>query len=235
MLAMTALARMGVSALAFLLDTDELTASARFGAILTAQPFDHIKSQIIEGNGAPYRERILAAMPHVQASFHAPSAEDVHLEMQAFEQRFGQPPDAVLVDNLGNQTSAFGDEWAVLKALTLEYDQLARETQAAVIACHHTTDLESAEPAQRTKILGKISQYARLILSVGYNDLTGEYKVAAVKNTSGPSDRNALNPVVLLARPDTMQLFEPNQPPVRWEPPEVIPPEGVQRAWTFAV
>src|SRR6185437_897525 len=188
MLSMNLLARMNVPALAFLLDTNELTASARFAAILTGESFTRVKTAIIDGGGDTYRQRLLRDMPNVQASFHAPSADDVALEMEAYEQRFGLPPEVVLVDNLGNQTSQFGDEWAVLKALTLEYDQLARSTQAAFICCHHTTDLESAEPAQRTKILGKISQYARLILSVGFNAETGEFKIAIVKNTEGRTD-----------------------------------------------
>lgn len=222
MLTFNLLAKMGVPALGFLLDTDELTASARFAAILTGEKFDAIKAKIIAGNGDFYRDRILEKMPYVQASFHAPDAERVHLEMDAFCERFGQPPDAVLVDNLGNQTSQFGDEWAVLKALTLEYDQLARETQSAVIACHHTTDLESCEPAQRTKILGRISQYARLILSVGFNPETGEYKIAIVKNSSGRTDAAALHPVTLYGDPARMLLSELYEP----EPPK-------QQAWTF--
>ena len=213
MLTMNLLAKMGVPALGFFLDTDELTASARFAACLTEETFDSIKTKIIAGDGQRYSDAILNAMPDVQASFRAPSADEVALEMDAYCQRYGQPPDCVLVDNLGNQTSAYGDEWAVLKALTLEYDQMARATQSAVIACHHTTDLESAEPAQRTKILGKIAQYARLILSVGFNAETGEYKIAIVKNTNGRTDAAALYPVTLLADPERMKLFEPNLPP----------------------
>ena len=231
MLTFNLLARMGVPALGFLLDTDELTASARFASIVTNEPFVQIKDQIIAGQGDHYREAILARMPYVQASFHAPTADQVALEMDAFEARYGVFPHAVLVDNLGNQTSQFGDEWAVLKALTLEYDQMARATQSAVIACHHTTDLESCEPAQRTKILGRISQYARLILSVGFNPETGEYKVAIVKNSSGRTDAAALHPVCLYGDPARMLLRE-------YADPDPIvtgqPMEPAQGAWDFS-
>lgn len=215
MLTMNLLARMNVPALGFFLDTDELTCSSRFASILTGDSFSRVKQHIIAEAGDTYRARLLLDMPNVQASFHAPSADLVALEVDAYEQRFGQPPDCVLVDNLGNQTSQYGDEWAVLKALSLEYDQLARDLQLAMICCHHTTDLESAEPAQRTKILGKISQYARLILSVGFNPESGAYKIAVVKNTSGPSDPAAVNPVTLFADPSRMQLSEPDRPAIQ--------------------
>jgi len=208
LLTMNLLARMGVPALAFLLDTNETTAGARFASILTGDDFRAVKSAIIEGSGKAYQDRLAAEMGNVRVVFHAPGPEDVEREVKAYEQRYGLPPDCILVDNLGNQTSGYENEWTMLKALTLEYDQLARKTQSAIIACHHTTDLESAEPAQRTKILGKIAQYPRLILSCGYNDRTSEFKVAIVKNTEGKTDASALHPVVLYADPSRMLLSE---------------------------
>ncbi len=129
-------------------------------------------------------------------------------EVKAFEQRYGLPPDVILLDNLGNQTSAFDPEWPVLKALSLEYNDIARRSQSAIIACHHTTDLDIAEPAQRSKILGKITQYARVILSVAYNDETSEYKIAVVKNSEGKTDDKAKRPVVLYADPARMLVSE---------------------------
>lgn len=208
-LALNLLAKMGVPSLAFLLDTNELTASARFGAILTGDPFAQVKVRIIDGQGEAYLQRFRTDIPYIQASYSAPGADDVDREVAAYQARYGLPPDCVLIDNLGNQSSAFADEWAVLKALTLQYDSLARDMQCAVIATAHTTDLDSCEPAQRTKILGKISQYPRVILSVGFNPATFDYKVAVVKNTEGPSDRNALRPVMLHMDPARMLISEP--------------------------
>lgn len=214
MLTWNLLAKMGVPALAFLLDTNELTASARFAAALTGDDFLHIKTSIMEGTGDHYHDRLLAEIPNVQASFHAPSADDVMLEIEAFEQRYGLPPDVVLIDNLGNQAGQFDNEWAVLKALTLEYDALAKDTQSAIIACAHTTDLDSCEPAQRSKILGKVAQYPALILSVGFNPETYDYQIAVVKNREGASDREAKRPILMQADPARMQLTDPlNVPP----------------------
>jgi archaellum biogenesis ATPase FlaH len=208
--AMNLIVGMKVPTLAFLLDTTELTASARFAAILAGEDYKHVKSRIIEGDET-YRESLQQHLPDVQAVFYAPEPEDIKRQLSAFEQRYGLPPDLVLVDNLGNQTSAFENEWPVLKAMTLELDQIARKEQCAIIAAHHTTDLIGAEPASRDKILGKVSQYARLVLSVNFNQMTQEFKVAIVKNSEGPTDAGAQRPVTLYGDPAKMQLTE-NRP-----------------------
>jgi hypothetical protein len=90
----------------------------------------------------------------------------------------------------------------------LEYDGLAKKFQCAVIATAHTTDLSSAAPADRTKILGKVTQYPRVILSVGLDDTEGRLGIAVVKNTEGPSDARAERPLFFEADPGRMQLAE---------------------------
>lgn len=201
--------RMRQPTLTFMLDTDQLTAAARFGAILSGDHFHQVKSDI-DG----YADR-LSELRDLQAVFRADDMDDVNRQVAAYEQRYGLPPSLLCVDNLGNMTSAMDNEWALLKALTLELDIIARENQIAVIAAHHTTDLTSCEPAARDKVLGKISQYPRLILSVGLNADTGEYRVAIVKNSSGRTDARAEHPVIMYADPSRMQLSETDP---RWTP-----------------
>jgi hypothetical protein len=221
---MNLLIRFGQPALAFLLDTDRLTAAARFGAIITGDLFSQVKENIEE-----YATE-LGCIENMQVVFRAEDLDDIRLQGEAFEQRYGVYPSAVLVDNLGNLTSAMGDEWALLKALTLELDTLSKEWQCAIIATAHTTDLTTCEPAQRTAILGKITQYPRLIYSIGYDPMTWEYKIAIVKNSSGPSDPAARNPVTMWADTSRMALHESDP---RWSPSSSLPAdeyEGYQVA-----
>jgi hypothetical protein len=199
--------RMGVDTLGFLLDTTELTASARFASILTGDPYKLVKSGIIDGDGH-YRAELAKQLPNVKVTFRAPTTEHVQQEINAWEQRYGIPPDLAVVDNLGNQSGMYDNEWSVLKAITLELDDMARSEECAVIACHHTTDLDPSEPASRDKMLGKVSQFARVILSVGYNDQNGQYKIAIVKNSEGKTDAKAERPVTLYADPDRMLVSE---------------------------
>lgn len=208
-LAMNYLVRAGVPSLAFLLDTDQLSAAARFGSILTGDVFGKVKANIDDYTGR------LSDLKDMQAVFYAQDVDDIRLQVDAYEQRYGLPPDLVLVDNLGNLTSAMDNEWALLKALCLELDLLARENQMAVVACAHMTDMETTTPAGRTKLLGKVSQYPRLILSVAYDPVTWEYKVSAVKNSSGPSDVSASHPVTMYADFSRMWIGDTNP---NWSP-----------------
>jgi hypothetical protein len=213
---MNLMVRMGVPALAFLLDTDQLSAAARFGSILSGDRFGQVKANIDS-----YGET-LSSLRDTQVVFYAQDMDDIRLQVSAYEQRYGLGPDLVVVDNLGNLTSAMDNEWALLKALTLELDLLAREMNCAVLACAHVTDLETTNPAGRTKILGKISQYPRLILSVGFDPVTGEYKVSAVKNSSGPSDVSASHPVTMYADFSRMLISETDP---HWSPSGMVRPD----------
>jgi hypothetical protein len=209
------LVRLHLPSLAFLLDTTELGAATRFASILTTEYFSDVKDRIISGDDH-YASLIAEKLPELHAVFYAPQADDVYRQMDAFSQRYGLPPDVMVLDNMGNQTSGLDNEWAVLKAMALELDNLARVEQTAVIAAHHTTDLTDMEPAARDKVLGKISQYARLMLSVNFNPETGEYKVAHVKNSEGVSDLGARNPVTMWADPARMQLTDNEQVAHSW-------------------
>jgi hypothetical protein len=206
---MNLIARMQVPTLSLMLDIDQLSAAARFGSILTGDKFHAVKNDIDSYADA------LGKLDCFQTVFHAQDVDDIKLQVDAYEQRYGTPPDLLCVDNLGNMTSTMDGEWALLKALTLELDLLARENQMAVLAAAHVTDLETSNPAGRTKILGKISQYPRLILSVGFDPISGEYKVSAVKNSSGVSDVSASHPTTLFADPSIMYLGETNP---KWSP-----------------
>jgi energy-coupling factor transporter ATP-binding protein EcfA2 len=225
-LAMNLMVRMNVPSLAFLLDTDQLSAAARFGSILTGNKFAQVKANIDSYGDA------LGRLRDAQVVFHAQDMDDIRLQVDAYEQRYGLPPELVVVDNLGNLTSAMDNEWALLKALTLELDLLAREMQCAVLACAHVTDLEDTRPASRTKILGKISQYPRLILSVGYDPVTGEYKVSAVKNSSGPQDVSASHPVTMYADFSRMLISETDP---NWSPSGSVSAQPVTSDWSTVV
>jgi hypothetical protein len=213
LLAMNYMVRADVPSLAFLLDIDQLSAAARFGSILTGDKFGKVKAEIDSYSDT------LSSLRDIQVQFHALDMDDIRLQVSAYEQRYGLAPDLVVIDNLGNLTSAMENEWALLKALTLELDLLAREMNCAVIACAHMTDMETTSPAGRTKLLGKVSQYPRLILSVGFDPITGEYKVSAVKNSSGPSDVSASHPITMYADPSRMYLGETDP---HWTPSGVV-------------
>lgn len=201
-------AKWGRPTLAFLLDQDQATAAARFAATELDVSFLDIKKEL----DSPSATQVLAQMGFIQADFKAEQLDDIQLQLDAYIERYGEPPEILIVDNIGNMASGYADEWATLKALTLELDVMARKYEMLVICAHHTTDQPTTEPLPRSAILGKISQYARLILSVAYNPYDQIYKVAAVKNSSGPTDPTAAKPIAFDADPACMQVRERTAP-----------------------
>src|SRR6185437_3665150 len=201
-----------VSILAFLLDGGGyLVAGTKLACCITGDVYADVKASIMDGDDR-YLSLVNRSLPNLFTVFHASGLDDVQREINAHEQRFGLPPDVVLIDVLGSIAGQYDDEWGTLKAMTLELDSIAQAEQCAVIAAHHTTDLVTTDPAERTKILGKITQYPRLVLSVGFNADTGEYKIAVVKNSEGKTDAKASDPLVLWADPATMRLGEDKAP-----------------------
>lgn len=194
----------GRPALGFLLDQDSATAASRFAATEMDEPFLELKKNL----DAPTTVETLARLGFIQTDFKAESLEDIQRQLDAYIERYGVPPEVVVVDNLGNMTSGYAEEWAALKAMTLELDIMARKYECLIICAHHTTDAPTTEPLPRSSILGKISQYPRLIISVAFNVYSGEYKLAAVKNSSGPTDAMATNPLTFSANLGNMQIVE---------------------------
>lgn len=192
----------GTTALAFLLDQDQATAASRFAATKMDEPFLDLKKDLDRSDVV----ETLASMGAIQADFRAEDLEDVTLQLDAYIERYGVPPEVVVIDNLGNMASNSDDQWNLLKALTLELDIMARKYGILVICAAHTKDAPTTEPMPRSAVLGQLHQYPRLILSVAYNSYEAIYKLAAVKNSSGPTDPLAEKPVVFDAQLGNMQI-----------------------------
>lgn len=196
------------SCLAFLLDQDKATAAARFAATVMDEPMLDLKSEL----DATRVTDTLGSLRNLQCDFSAQDMDDIRLQLECYIERFGSPPEILVVDNLGNMASMMDDQWSVLKAMTLELDELAREYEMLVICAAHTKDSPTTEPRPRSDILGQLHQYPRLILSVAFNALDGAYKLAAVKNSSGITDSAATKPLCFDAFPANGQIKERSGP-----------------------
>lgn len=200
--------RWGRSCLAFLLDQDAATAAARFAATELNEPFLDLKRDLDE----PHVGEVLKRMGYIQTDFRAETLDDVQLQLDAYIERYGVPPEVLVIDNLGNMASSLADQWDVLKALTLEADLMARNYEMLVVAAAHTKDAPTTEPMPRSAVLGQLHQYPRLIISVAYNSHDNVYKLAAVKNSSGVTDAMAERPIPFDANPMNMQVTERTSP-----------------------
>lgn len=137
------------------------------------------------------------------------SYENINAEIEAFVELWGCDPDFIVVDNLTDVEGQAEDEWATqrraLKALT----QLARQTDAAVIVLHHTSEddkiKENPCPPRRA-ILGKCSQKPSLILTT--SDCGAKRPVAAVKDRYAQCDKHGTTAVWLYLNQSTLHYTE---------------------------
>jgi replicative DNA helicase len=193
----------------FSADTDEITTAHRAAAMLTGEKVDDIERRINNG-WADHYEQVLDELDNVRFCFNpSPTLDDIDLEIMAFDETWGRTPELVIVDNLMNVVAEHDNEFAGMREIAKAFHHIARESQASVIVLHHTSEAEGnpSDPPARRAIMGKISQLPELILAVAMNPMNGEYKVACVKNRSGPQDATGRTFHTLYVDPSRMQLF----------------------------
>lgn len=183
---LTRWAQQGVYGLYFSADADEFTTAKRTAAILTRRTVEVVEAGM-RSSSAPFYRNALTAMDHTRWVYKAADIDDLDRHMRGFESVYGSFPNVVFIDNLLNM-SEVGEDWTAAREFIRNLDILARDAECHVCVLHHTSEsnYEQGFPPPRSAILGKISQFPRLILTVGVNMDT--LNVACVKNTNGPQD-----------------------------------------------
>lgn len=184
-------AQQGLRGIYFSADSAELGQAARALAMVMMNLSVSEAEALLEKED-PWATDNLSKIDNLSWSFEDDlSYENIDAEIQAFQELWGCAPDFVIVDNLTDVEGQAEDEWATqrraLKALT----QLARQTDAAVIVLHHTSedDRIKEDPCPpRKAIQGKCSQKPALILTL--SDWGPRRPVAVVKYRYGMSDKS---------------------------------------------
>jgi len=189
MFALVYAAKANVPTLFFSADTDATTVALRSAAHKT-QHTQIMVEQNLELTPEFYRYQLLQ-MNHIRWVFDpSPTLDDIELEVKAYVELFGYPPELIVVDNLSNVVAEQENEWSGLRAIMTEFHHLARTTEACVLVLHHTSEQsefgKADAPPPRRAIHGKISQLPSMILTLGFNPSDSILKVAAVKNRFGP-------------------------------------------------
>lgn len=190
-------------------DTDESTTLHRAVAMLTTDTVDSIEETFEGGGGEIYADD-LARLNRVRFTFEpTPTMDDITLQVLAFDEAYGRPPQLIVIDNLLNIYTGgeAAGSWAGMVEVSQFLHTLARRTDGAVWILHHTNEGGSPKfPPPRAAVINKVSHLPELILSVALHQ--DEYRVACVKNRSGPHDATGRNWVALYAVPERMQLFD---------------------------
>lgn len=199
-------AQQGVYGLYFSADADEFTTAKRVAAILTRRTVETVE-QGMRGKQAGFYREALTAVDHTRWVYKASDIDDIDRHLRGFEAVYGSFPNVVFIDNLLNVSDA-GEDWASAREFIRNLDILAREAECHVCVLHHTSEADWRQglPPPRASIMGKISQFPRLILTVGCTDMV--LNVACTKNTNGPQDPSGNTFTPLNIDPERMLITD---------------------------
>lgn len=195
-----------VPCLYFSADTHEHTMALRLASMITDVDQSQLEPMMEDSQWAA---DVLAQAKHIRWCFEsAPSLADIELEMEAFNELYGEPPQLVVVDNLLDCTHSDGDEWASMRSLLRELKWQARHSSSAFLCLHHTSEGVPGNPAPpRNAIQGKVAQTPALILTVT-NSNPGFLGICSVKNRYGPSDPAGAAVTWLVYEPARMYIAD---------------------------
>jgi hypothetical protein len=142
-------------------------------------------------NDTGWTKAVLHKSSHIVWSFESsPTLQDILEEVEAFEELWGVPPEAIFIDNLMDIATDGGEEFASMRAVMNELKYLARLTYEAIIVLLHTSEGVPGNPTQpRSALQGKVAQIPALICTLGV--VGTSMAVSPVKNRYGRADANA--------------------------------------------
>ena len=182
-----------VPTLFFSADTDVTTVMIRAASHISGHEQLTVETNLNTTNA--YYDKYFDRIKHIEWVFDSsPSLEDIELEVKAYQELYGIPPELIVIDNLMNVAAETDNEWAGLRAIMMELHDLARNTEACVLVLHHVSEQseygDGTNPPARRAIHGKVSQLPSLILTLGYDPMAKVLRAAAVKNRFGPNSAN---------------------------------------------
>ena len=201
--------RAQVPTLFFSADTDTTTVMMRAAAHISGHSQVTVEANL--ATNTHYYDQHFEKFGHIKWVFDSsPSIDDLELEIRAYVELFGQPPELIVIDNLMNVTAETDNEWAGLRAIMMELHDMARKTEACVLVLHHVSEQSEygspTKPPHRRAIHGKVSQLPALILTLGYDPAEATLRVAAVKNRFGPHTADASDWAALLVNYAACQI-----------------------------
>ena len=191
-------------------DTDAYTTAIRAAAMTTGHQVATVEEAFNSENGKDFYLEELESINHLQFDFApSPTLDEVDLAIRAYAEAYGEYPHMIIVDNAMNVVSMQGDEWSGLREIAKAMHHIARETDAAVMLLHHTSESEGKPdlPPSRKAIQGKIAQLPEMILTVALVPMTGEFRVACVKNRFAKNSATGEHFVTLWADASRMTMY----------------------------
>lgn len=179
-------------------DSNAVTQLSRATAMLTGDDARIVKKALLEDRFEEY-ERVLADKWWIRLNYEAmPTPADMESDLEVYFEVFGCYPHLCVVDNVTNvDNGSAGDAESFtfgLEGMCEYLNDMARETEAHVMALHHVTGEHSdgLKPIPLSGVKGKIHRVPSLILTIhrepDESGLIQTLNVSPVKNREGFSD-----------------------------------------------
>jgi hypothetical protein len=116
-----------------------------------------------------------------------PAIADLEDQIELYRLLKGSDPQLVILDNAVDFTHDTGDEFSSLRSLMREIKWWSRDTGAAFLVLHHTSEAAESNPCPpRSALHGKIAQIPSMIMTIA--PAPHYMMMCAVKNRYGPAD-----------------------------------------------
>ena len=200
-----------VPTLFFSADTDIATVMMRTAAHISGHNQTLVEENL--NKSTHFYDSKFDQVKNIQWVFDSsPSLDDIEMEIKAYIELYGIPPELIVIDNLMNVAAESDNEWAGLRAIMIELHDMARQTEACVMVLHHVSEQSeygsTTEPPHRRSIHGKVSQLPAMILTLGYEPIQSLLRVAAVKNRFGKHTADGKDYVSLFVNYGSCQIYD---------------------------
>ncbi len=188
-------AQMNLSTLYLSADMSAYTASSRLACMATGDNTETLEHEMAKGNASRYVDALKAS--RISFAFGSPITwRSVDEELEAYVELWDAYPEVIVIDNLCDVEGAESD-YATQMAVMASCTEIARDTGATVIVMHHCSDkswdarTDPWNPPSRDQVKNGLSEKPELSLTVGLDPHSMIYRIAVVKQRSGPSDPTA--------------------------------------------
>jgi KaiC/GvpD/RAD55 family RecA-like ATPase len=213
MFAMIYAIKVNVPTMYFSADSDTATIMMRAASHLSGHNQITVEQNL--SNDSHYYDKHFDKLKHIKWVFDSsPSLDDIELEIKAYVELYGEPPELIIIDNLMNIAAEKDDEWAGLRLIMKELHDMARKTEACVMVLHHVSEQTEygslSKPSHRRAIKGKVTELPSLILTMGHDPVTTELHIAPVKNRFGFTSVDASEYTSLIVNFGACQISDRN-------------------------
>lgn len=207
-------AQMNLPTLYFSADMSAFTASVRLACTVSGDDTETVEAAMAKGGAERDRYLRLLEDLNITFSFGSPITwRQVEEELEAWVELNNAYPEAVFFDNLmdfeGGETD-YTEQMATMQTIT----EFSRETGATTFVLHHATDKSQDartapfDPPPRADAKNGLAEKPELVLGVGLDPNSLEYKIACLKQRMGPCDQTGRNFAVIQAEPSKTRFHK---------------------------